>query len=1450
MADIEVTSEFIAESEQFRSELASMESAVDSAAENINRVTAAVRLGVDSTGATTSLEKFISSAEAQSVSLKVRIAEPPAYAVPATRPNPPPPSAPLAAPVPVPPRPPVLPAAAPVPQPPVSPAPRPALTPPAQAVATPSPAPAQPKSAPVLPRTAADIPEEGVEMTVPASALREHGWTATRGTTDDPQKLENAKRALAEGQRDPVKMVVSPEGRWEPEDGRHRTLAAAETDKPLRVNFLRGAAAMDDPDAMRGVENFYGPQAKTEVTPAPVPSSPRQVGQDQGWKLHLASDEPEEVSKILKAENIRHKVGHSGQEGKDLTAYIGSRDDAERAAKLIEEKAGHLLKPTQGEVLKDDIAFTPNVAGRFDIGAGDKDFHQYGAKGIPFLNEDMDVFNPVPPEKAYARADKLLRERYGSFFAGTATPTPGQSPVLPAGLPDPALRGAAAMDDPDAMRGVESFYGPQAAKEQAAAPAVPAPSPVGRPNVPGAVPTATTVKVVADTADAKADIERLAEIPPTVVSVVAQPEQVERPEPPIPQPGFHLAEPSDFTAARQKVISKRLAIAQESGVAEEIFRRSVEQGENEPTIARAVASRLPDIEAHPHKSIVGDVLNAYGAPRDTEGVEAKDEFRKAYHERLAPRPRVERPEEVEFPAPPVAPVHSASTPAPIRAVEALENLADATERKKPERPEDPARIPAGASPLKQPVADVAAKGQADSAGVERQLSGVFGALRREIEQLAATVKAAAAEMGRGGGRRTGGAVAGGEEDGGGPGPRRATGGRTSTPTQPEPYSSSRSTGQVPEEEGRGSIFHTGRVGQFLTAGFALNQAFELARNERQFNLDTLAAAGDPRKQAEAFLDRKSGIAKFVNDPSGEREFIVRETIRQADTDVQRAEQRRDLSQEVGHAQRTTGIAATGGIEQQRREIQDQYQREQEELQKRRAAANKEIADNFRDKSALIEVTAEHNAPGAISSAFLPHDSGLQKTAAEDRRKLEADALFAAQKSEQNKSDAGLKALAEESRRKLEIAKRNAAAEEQQRQTVSDITASGTKAAGEEAGLRLEGKPVEAQKKEFQRQFDEETAALQAKGQAEYDTQNYTEARRTGQQIIARHDAKDDIIAQHDAQLDAQEKLKNIASQHEIEQTSGSANEELRRAQGDIGGAAQAELQRTTEERVRLLREEAAATTDANEKTRLRAQAAAIELTADTRKLALTTAQQKQQKEVTEDIGVATQADRLRASGQGVAARELEADAPLKLRIDRVRLDSTRQGEADALEQERDAAKAERQAERHEGATRIRATARETELRADRKPFSAELTAIDERNRERLRELGGDREGTLAQQELHRQELREFIKPRNEGQVLPEGTDVWMLLQNQVLQDPRGDRARARQQATRELENTNKRYGRDADHMLSSEKAAMGRIGGAGGDGRNPEFAEGSREFQKSVRDFSDLVDKLGRVGVA
>ena len=166
----------------------------------------------------------------------------------------------------------------------------------------------------------------------------------------------------------------------------------------------------------------------------------------KGWKFHLNVD-TEDAHKVKKMSDFlnalhnhnaitTYKIGSGGgkaygQPGKEVTVYIGHRNKANIVAPVIEAVMADTLDMPGLDALKDDITFTKHVIGRFEVANTDFEFHQYGAKGHPLLNADIEVLGTSQHEtasekalrkaEATTRAYNMLVRRYGQFYTGSVT---------------------------------------------------------------------------------------------------------------------------------------------------------------------------------------------------------------------------------------------------------------------------------------------------------------------------------------------------------------------------------------------------------------------------------------------------------------------------------------------------------------------------------------------------------------------------------------------------------------------------------------------------------------------------------------------------------------------------------------------------------------------------------------------------------------------------------------------------------------------------------------------------------------------------------------------------------------------------------------------------------------------------------------------------------------------
>jgi hypothetical protein len=170
------------------------------------------------------------------------------------------------------------------------------------------------------------------------------------------------------------------------------------------------------------------------------PESKVRLEDAMGWKLHLNFDaqDPqiiqkinEVLSKLAEAGAIKtFKIGEGGgkewgQPGKESTVYVGSRDKTKIVAEFLSSELEGLLLTPEGDALNDDIVLAKNIMGRFNP-QYDREFHQYGGGGIPYLKEEYMSGMWLPAEEQPAFYAELalksrarLIEKYGAYFTGT-----------------------------------------------------------------------------------------------------------------------------------------------------------------------------------------------------------------------------------------------------------------------------------------------------------------------------------------------------------------------------------------------------------------------------------------------------------------------------------------------------------------------------------------------------------------------------------------------------------------------------------------------------------------------------------------------------------------------------------------------------------------------------------------------------------------------------------------------------------------------------------------------------------------------------------------------------------------------------------------------------------------------------------------------------------------------
>ena len=127
---------------------------------------------------------------------------------------------------------------------------------------------------------------------------------------------------------------------------------------------------------------------------------------NNGWKFHLDvvpnRNHPvtKSVSDFLLDLNVNHKIGSGGENGKGMTVYVGSYNDVNKLAEVIQERFGKDIyePPAYTDQAQQEHAFQPTVYGRFVPGR-DGDY-PWGVSGLGLISSRFGVNFNKSLEKA------------------------------------------------------------------------------------------------------------------------------------------------------------------------------------------------------------------------------------------------------------------------------------------------------------------------------------------------------------------------------------------------------------------------------------------------------------------------------------------------------------------------------------------------------------------------------------------------------------------------------------------------------------------------------------------------------------------------------------------------------------------------------------------------------------------------------------------------------------------------------------------------------------------------------------------------------------------------------------------------------------------------------------------------------------------------------------------
>lgn len=203
---------------------------------------------------------------------------------------------------------------------------------------------------------------DDVEDVIDAREIAKHGYFEPPGAMVDAVRSGKAARAIAEGQREPIRLAVTPKGNVVVVDGRHRLAAAIEQGADIKVRWSTGLEPSDDLVFKSGVTQ----RAPTELPPD-ASLLERQLAATNdalaGGESFAALGRTRTASPMSpkQLEQAYEDVIDQAAQATDIAA----KQDLLRKAASIEEQ----LKATGGRSVVDDVATMAGVMTRYEQAA-------------------------------------------------------------------------------------------------------------------------------------------------------------------------------------------------------------------------------------------------------------------------------------------------------------------------------------------------------------------------------------------------------------------------------------------------------------------------------------------------------------------------------------------------------------------------------------------------------------------------------------------------------------------------------------------------------------------------------------------------------------------------------------------------------------------------------------------------------------------------------------------------------------------------------------------------------------------------------------------------------------------------------------------------------------------------------------------------------------------------
>lgn len=628
--------------------------------------------------------------------------------------------------------------------------------------------------------------------------------------------------------------------------------------------------------------------------------------------------------------------------------------------------------------------------------------------------------------------------------------------------------------------------------------------------------------------------------------------------------------------------------------------------------------------------------------------------------------------------------------------------------------------------------------------------------------------------------------------------------------------------------GRGS-FADRLTRRALGPAIIAREAMAVFQTYRQHGVDVALANNDPEAMVKAhqeFADKITNIpllgqaADLITDPTGSRAIENKRQLRMAQSQRAIADAGITSSRETTSMQASAAIAGAGGAAREKLQADEDLRQAATKINDARDAETAKARSLAQDKIGSIRDRYGDKGEGdSIINRFYreaqaKEEADVNSTSDGETKRIEAEAEKKKQAADKIRNE-----------KLADISRAERLADAESRHRVAD-----TAGAAADAELRMQGQARAARDAEFVRNLNTEIELLQARART---TKDVAEQTRLMNEADAKSAAMGTLLKERKDTEDRAERLHAAQSRDRIGDMGLSADVSTLRASGATRAAEWMQQTHAIDDNIRKLKEDADAEDDIVKKRQLLAELAEAE-----RLRPALVANLKRERDRSDESDIAeirekTQDASLRTSGRFYEADLAQTEAYYKKRI-KIESDNERYGVVEELRLEKSSIMAQREKAHQERIDDLNRDARETSMRADGYRQGADVEHIKRETNKALSDAVGDPTMRQAIRGKGEAELHAILKATQGRPEISNADAVWSRMQMSLLEDPKGDKARARKLAEDQL----KRW--------RQQDLSDGILGGiAGGVGAGAAGAAGGKliDAGKGLKDAADAITK-------